>query len=420
MSVIRKLAVMTVLALWFTPLFAGCGNDDESDCIPCPPPPKLKDPHHSGQEGGPSLWNPERVSPALEEGQHGISTKEFPTLAGSFAEMPIETKLGGLEDNDRVRALSPKTTVAALKIAPDATVLDIGAGTGVLTFELARALGEGGKVFAADVDPEMIALLKTRAQEGNYNNVEPVLVRPRGVDPFYKQHRFDVIIALEMFVYLTDPVAYFKELRGSLSKERGRLIIARGRHIALFHVSDFRNFPAIAKLLQEMEQDHPLVRRLSRELLVSITAEGASDGNAGLPEMLARDLNSILHDNMFFGEMSDYYSAKVDTASEILRIVPARDGALTKWLVYAFEETGLFEEPGRTMNDQEKYAVFTLNKIVLKGLLGSNVATTSYAFPRALYISPGGVARKMRAAGYRLVRTYDFLAYFDLMEFSPN
>jgi SAM-dependent methyltransferase len=333
----------------------------------------------------------------------------------------MNMKLPMLEADDREKAISPRETVAALNLEPGSTVLDIGAGTGILTFEIARVLDGKGKVYATDVAKNMIDLLKTRVRDWGIANVEPVLVSGEGVDPFYRQHKFDVIIAFEMFVYLADPAAYFRELRGSLKSEKGRLFIGNGKHFPRFDRSDFADLPAVAGQLRELAPTHPLIKRLDPKLVAALTAGDQPDGaSAGLAEMLAKAFNAVLDDNLFFGEMDAYYNARTQVASEVLQIVPARLGVLTRWLVYAFDQTALFEEPSRVLNDQEKYVVFTLNKILLEGLFRQSMATTNFAFPKALYLPPAGVARRLEKAGFRLVRVHDSLPYFDLMEFAPN
>ena len=401
MTVPGKLAMNILVGLLWVVTMAGCNTDADQDCIPCPEEPPQAQP--LGQE----------ISRHFSEA--------FPTLAGSLFNLPLEVKLSLMEGDYREKAIAAGKTVAELNIEPGSRVLDIGAGSGILAFELAREVGPEGKVFATDVDPEMIEILHARASRGGHTNVRPVMVSPVGVDPFYKQHEFDVIIAFQLILYLPDLTAYFGELRGSLDREKGRLIIGREKHVARFHSADFRDLPAVVRTLGELAPEHPLVSRLDPELVIALNRANVTHGApTDLADLLAVSFNKILDDNLFFLEVENHCSSKVGFASESLRFVPAEEGAITKWLVYAFEETGLFEEPGRIMNNQEKYAVAALNKIILQGLFGDSIATATISLPKALYRSPATVVKQLAAAGYRLVRTYDFLPYFDVMEFVPK
>ncbi|WP_274424595.1 MerC family mercury resistance protein [Chelativorans sp. YIM 93263] len=59
-------------------------------------------------------------------------------------------------------------------IEPGDTVLDIGSGAGTDTLLASRKVGSGGKVFALDLTPEMVAQLKKTLREAGIKNVEPI------------------------------------------------------------------------------------------------------------------------------------------------------------------------------------------------------------------------------------------------------
>jgi ubiquinone/menaquinone biosynthesis C-methylase UbiE len=81
---------------------------------------------------------------------------------------------GWLERPEREREEKPSALMKNLELAPDAVVADIGAGSGYFTFRLAEKVPQG-KVFAVDIQPEMIALLKRGMRERQLTNVEPLL-----------------------------------------------------------------------------------------------------------------------------------------------------------------------------------------------------------------------------------------------------
>lgn len=59
--------------------------------------------------------------------------------------------------------LDPEAFVARIGIAPGETVADLGAGPGFFTWPLAERVGAGGRVYALDVAPEMVAQLHAQA-----------------------------------------------------------------------------------------------------------------------------------------------------------------------------------------------------------------------------------------------------------------
>ena len=84
---------------------------------------------------------------------------------------------GGVEGRERLRLLSavmgPSTRalLAEVGIAAGAACLDLGCGGGDVTFELARALGPGGRVLGVDLDEIMVDMARREAEEHRLSNV---------------------------------------------------------------------------------------------------------------------------------------------------------------------------------------------------------------------------------------------------------
>ena len=70
-----------------------------------------------------------------------------------------------LEREEREREERTDLLVAALQITPGMVIADIGAGTGYLARRMAPAVLPGGKVWAVDVQPEMVSLLQASVRE---------------------------------------------------------------------------------------------------------------------------------------------------------------------------------------------------------------------------------------------------------------
>src|SRR5437868_1687105 len=63
-----------------------------------------------------------------------------------------------LERPEREEEEKPGLLLEALKLKPGEVVADVGCGTGYLTRRLAKAVGATGKVYAVDLQPEMLTL----------------------------------------------------------------------------------------------------------------------------------------------------------------------------------------------------------------------------------------------------------------------
>lgn len=125
----------------------------------------------------------------------------------------------------------PEKVVEALKIGPGSRVADIGAGSGLLTVHLARAVAPNGKVVATDVDGAVLEnLLATRMQDAGLAHVVERRVveadRP-GLDG--EDGQYDAILLAEVDHYFQDPVKWFETAAKAL-KPTGRIVISNRVH----------------------------------------------------------------------------------------------------------------------------------------------------------------------------------------------
>jgi len=79
-----------------------------------------------------------------------------------------------LDSEDRKNRLPPEKVISLLELDPEDVVLDLGAGTGFLTFPLSEIV-EDGKVYAVDVQEEMLKELRKKCEEKGCENIEVVL-----------------------------------------------------------------------------------------------------------------------------------------------------------------------------------------------------------------------------------------------------
>ncbi len=82
--------------------------------------------------------------------------------------------IGWLERDEREKEEAPTKAINALKLAPDAVIADIGAGSGYYSFRISPKIPQG-TVMAIDIQPEMLVFLKQRTAELKITNVVPHL-----------------------------------------------------------------------------------------------------------------------------------------------------------------------------------------------------------------------------------------------------
>ncbi len=122
----------------------------------------------------------------------------------------------------------PEQVVEALAIKPGDRVADLGAGGGYFTFRFSKAVGPTGKVYAVDVDRDMLDYVGDRAKEDGFGNIETVLAKYD--DPLLPEP-LDLIFTCNVYHHIEGRAKYFADAARSL-RPGGRVAIVDfdGRH----------------------------------------------------------------------------------------------------------------------------------------------------------------------------------------------
>jgi precorrin-6B methylase 2 len=126
----------------------------------------------------------------------------------------------------RQREEDCRLLIEALAIQPGQTVCDMGCGNGFYTLELARRVGPRGRVYAVDVQPEMLRMLLGRLAEEGIHNVKPVL--GTAIDPRLPKGEVDLVLCIDVYHEFSHPEAMLARIRESLAPG-GRLVLAEFR-----------------------------------------------------------------------------------------------------------------------------------------------------------------------------------------------
>jgi cyclopropane fatty-acyl-phospholipid synthase-like methyltransferase len=124
------------------------------------------------------------------------------------------------DDPKRDHWQKPQEVIDVLALKPDAVVADIGAGTGYFSVRLARAL-KSGKVYAIDLEPDMVKHLAARAKRDQLANM--LAVQAAGDDARLPE-RVDLALLVDTYHHIDDRRRYFARLKDSL-KAGGRVAI---------------------------------------------------------------------------------------------------------------------------------------------------------------------------------------------------
>jgi 2-polyprenyl-3-methyl-5-hydroxy-6-metoxy-1,4-benzoquinol methylase len=122
----------------------------------------------------------------------------------------------------------PEKVIEALGIKAGSRVADVGAGTGLLTVHLARAVAPSGTVVATDIDGAVLELLQSRlAAVGLAEIVERRVVGSE--TPGLEAGAYDAILLAEVDHYFTDEVSWLSAATAAL-KPGGRIVISNRIH----------------------------------------------------------------------------------------------------------------------------------------------------------------------------------------------
>lgn len=156
---------------------------------------------------------------AQAPGRHPISGRQFAGVMGWQGAPWLEREERDIEE-------APDTAVDALDLKAGQTVADIGAGSGYMSVRMAKRVGPTGRVFAEDIQPEMIDLLKQRLARERVTNVTPVL----GLidNPQLPDASVDLMLLVDVYHEFSEPQKMLRGMRAAL-KPDGRLVLLEYR-----------------------------------------------------------------------------------------------------------------------------------------------------------------------------------------------
>ncbi|SRR5579875_32715 len=116
------------------------------------------------------------------------------------------------DDPTRAKWQKPDEVIKVLNIGATDKIADIGAGTGYFSLRIAKAY-PNTTVYAADVEPSMIAYLKAQTKKESLPNHVPVKVLANKAK---LPSKVNLVMVVDTYHHIDDRVAYFDALRKQL------------------------------------------------------------------------------------------------------------------------------------------------------------------------------------------------------------
>jgi SAM-dependent methyltransferase len=156
---------------------------------------------------------------AFSQDRHPISGRRYAGVMGPAG-------ADWLVRPEREAEEKPDLALKLIGVPKGSVVGDVGAGAGYLTWRLAALVGPAGKVYANDIQPEMLELLKSNMRQRKINNVEAVLGAYD--DPKLPPDSLDLVLLVDVYHEFSEPQKMLRHIRASL-KPDGRLVLLEYR-----------------------------------------------------------------------------------------------------------------------------------------------------------------------------------------------
>jgi SAM-dependent methyltransferase len=131
-----------------------------------------------------------------------------------------------LERSERELEEEPDKALDALGPLNGLAIADLGAGSGYFTVRLAARAGAAGRVYATDLQPEMLKMLGARLARENVRNV--TLVQGAVDDPKLLPAAIDLVLMVDVYHEFSEPQKMLRGIRAAL-KPGGRLALLEYR-----------------------------------------------------------------------------------------------------------------------------------------------------------------------------------------------
>jgi ubiquinone/menaquinone biosynthesis C-methylase UbiE len=131
-----------------------------------------------------------------------------------------------LERADREEEQRPAEVFRAMRLKKGDVVADLGCGTGWFARRMARVVGSQGRVYAIDIQPEMLDLLRGTLAKERTLNVEPVLGTE--TDMKVAPGSLDWVLMVDVYHEFQRPKPMLESIRRSL-KPTGKVALIEYR-----------------------------------------------------------------------------------------------------------------------------------------------------------------------------------------------
>ena len=146
----------------------------------------------------------------------------------------------------------PDEIIQSLALKPGMRIADLGAGGGYFTLRFARFVGEGGKVYAIDINEGYLEIIEKEVKKAGLKNIQTILAKAD--DSLLAEGSVDLIFIRNVFHHLSAPEKYFGDLKTKL-KPGGRIAIVEYKKLTFFSFTRiFRHYTPEEHVVETMRK----------------------------------------------------------------------------------------------------------------------------------------------------------------------
>src|SRR6266403_3682800 len=127
---------------------------------------------------------------------------------------PYTGELSIFEDPKRDEKLQPGRIMDILAIKAGSNVAEIGAGSGWFTVRSARRVGNGGVVYAVDINRDYLDYIDSRSKREGLANIRVILGKED--DPLLPAKSVDAVLLLKTYHEVAQPIRLLRRVREAM------------------------------------------------------------------------------------------------------------------------------------------------------------------------------------------------------------
>jgi ubiquinone/menaquinone biosynthesis C-methylase UbiE len=163
-----------------------------------------------------------------------LHSQPAPPIIGPFLNSPL-----------RRLFQPPARVIERSGVKPGMTILDLGCGSGAFTLPAARVLGEGGKVYALDIQRAMLRQLERRLAKAKNHDIKNVeLKQASAYELPFADESLDLVMSVAAFQEIPDKPRALRE---------AKRVLKNGGILAITEFLPDPDYPLVATAIKEGE-----------------------------------------------------------------------------------------------------------------------------------------------------------------------